>query len=227
MPIDEDHAAELLERATRRAAEGDLLGAGDLAAAAVPLLPLGPDRDEALAAAVQLLTAAGESARHAGAWPQAASAHERALELVDAKGGQGVEIAVVAQNLAVAYKYTGRFDDAARLYDRALAIAEAAGDDRLVATICHNLGGLAHARGDAALGVPWARRSITVRAPFGDPMALAADRGALAGLLIDLGDLDEAADNLHTARETFEAHGEDLEVAIVDGNLATGRAGMG
>ena len=177
----------------RRAAEGDLAAAGELAADAVALLPPGADRDEVLASAVQLLNSAGESLRKAGAWPQAAGAHERALALVEETHAAGVEIAVVAQNLAVTYKYTGRFSDAARLYERALTTAEAAGDDHLVATICHNLGGLAHARGDAAAGVPWARRSMRCARSLNDPVALAGDRGALAGLLIDLGGLDRSS----------------------------------
>ena len=38
------------------------------------------------------------------------------------------EDAVAAQNLAVSYKYSGRFDDAERLYRAALAFAEDSGD---------------------------------------------------------------------------------------------------
>jgi tetratricopeptide (TPR) repeat protein len=120
----------------------------------------------------------------------------------------------------VTYKYVGRFDDAEQLYRRALVIAETAGDDQVIATVCHNLGGVAHARGDAASGVAWARRSIAVREPLGNELAVAADRGALAGLLIEVGALDEAADLLYAARATFAAHHDRLEVAIVDGNLA-------
>jgi tetratricopeptide (TPR) repeat protein len=219
--LDEDGAAELLEAAAERAAEGDLGAAGGLAAEAAGLLPSGAERAEVVASAVQLLSSAGEAARTAGRWPEAASAQERALALAEASGAGEIEVAALAQNLAVTYKYTGRFGAAAQLYERALARAEDVGNDHLVATICHNLGGLAHARGAAAAGVPWARRSIEVRESLGDPLALAADRGALAGLLIEIDALDEAADHLHAARGVFAAFGDDLEVAIIDGNLAT------
>ena len=177
--------------------------------------------DEATRA--RYLDAAGVCARTAGDWDLSAAAHQRALALVDDAGAtlDPLEVAVLAQNLAVTYKYTGRFDEAAHLYDRALALAEAAHHPQLVATICHNLGGLAHARGDAEAGLAWARRAIETREPLGDPLGLAGDRGALAGLLIDLGRLAEATDLLQSARAVFAAHGKHLEVAIVDGNLAT------
>ncbi len=121
------------------------------------------------------------------------------------------------------FKYTGRFADAEALYRRALSIAEATGEARPAAGICHNLGGLAHARGDAAAGIPWARRSVAIREQLDEPPALAADRGALAGLLIEVGELGEAVELLDAARAVFVAHlgAEDYEVAVIDGNLAT------
>jgi len=202
--------AQLLERAGRFAAAAD--------AWAALALDAGDDATRARAR-----NAEGEAARKAGDWIRAAAAHTGALELAEAAFGESTESAAVAQNLAVVFKYTGRFDDAEALYLRALSIAEAADDQRLVAVICHNLGGLAHARGDHAQGIPWARRSIEVRARLDDPVALAGDRGALAGLLIDAGEHDEARDLLHAARAVFAEHlgEEDYEVAVVDGNLAT------
>ena len=171
----------------------------------------------------RLLTAEGESARRSGQWGKAVEAHLRAVALAETAFGDAREAAVAAQNLAMTFRYTGRFADAEALYRRALAIAEEAGDAGLVATICHNLGGLAHARGDAVAGIPWARRSVAVRDELDEPLALAADRGALAGLLIDAGELDEAVDLLDAAREVFAAHlgADDYEVAVIDGNLAT------
>ena len=59
--------------------------------------------------------------------------------------------------------YISRFDEAESLYRRALAIAERIGERRLIASVCHNLGGIAHARGDHAAGIRWARRSVQVR----------------------------------------------------------------
>jgi tetratricopeptide (TPR) repeat protein len=168
------------------------------------------------------LTAEGESARLAGMWWRAIEAHEQALTLAEATDGSSVDTAIIAQNLAITRKYTGRFDEAEPLYHRALAIAERCGEQRLVAVVCHNLGGLAHARGDHAAGIPWARRAIAERGSLDDPVGLAADQGALAGLLIDAGQPAEARRLLDDARGVVVAHhGEDHhEVAVIDGNLA-------
>lgn len=173
-------------------------------------------------ARVRLLTADGELARQRGLWGRAVDAHLRAVALAETTFGESLEAAAAAQNLALTFKYTGRFDDAEALYRRALTIAESAGDAHLVGVICHNLGGLAHARGDSTAGIPWARRSITVHEQLGEPLTLARDRGALAGLLIEAGELDEATELLEAARAVFVTHlGEDdYEVAVVDGNLA-------
>lgn len=249
--VDDDIGAVLLERAASQAAAGQVAAAGELAVRAAGNLVDVEERHDALVSGARLLGAAGrhaaaaaawaqaaaqatddaicaadlagegESARRAGAWAEAAGAQQRALELVSGALGEGLETAIVAQNLAVTYKYLGRFDDAERLYRRALTIAEHGGDDRVVAAICHNLGGLAHARGEPEGGVPWARRSVRIRETLGDDaVALAADRGALAGLLVDCNDLDEAAELLHAAGRTFDEHGDEFEMAIVDGNLA-------
>ncbi|MEP7270952.1 MAG: tetratricopeptide repeat protein [Acidobacteriota bacterium] len=63
------------------------------------------------------------------------------------------------------YKYTGNFDEAERLYQRALVItAGTLGQAHPeVATIYHNLGGLEHARGRDAGGEPLARRPVEIR----------------------------------------------------------------
>lgn len=222
--MSEDRAAELLEAAATLAGDGRPADAAEAALEAARLLDDDdPDRAIAMTAAVTLLARAGNEARLAGGWNLASSALERALELADATDAEGQATAVVAQDLAVVYKYTGRFDEAEQLYRRSLAVAEAVGDRCLEAVVCHNLGGLAHARGDHASGIPWARRSVAVRSQLDDALGLAADRGALAGLLIDAGELAEAAGLLHAARSTFvDVHGEDHhEVAVVDGNLAT------
>lgn len=124
----------------------------------------------------------GEAARCSGAWAQAEAAHEAALALAEVTLGPDADgTARIAHNLAVIYKYTGRFDQADQLYQRALTVATARHDDAFAATICHNLGGLAHARGAYAEGVPWARRSVALRvASDADPVTVAADCGALA-----------------------------------------------
>jgi len=194
---------------------------------------LGHTRDASAAAAHQspdalnrlaALIDEGETARASGQWKRALTAQHIALELADqVLGGESVVNAIAAQNLAVTYKYIGGFVDAEALLSRALAIAEALDDGHLIATICHNLGGLAHARGDHSVGAAWARRGVDTRERMDDdPLALAGDRGALAGLLIELGAIDDARQLLEAARDTFvELLGDDhIEAAMVDGNLA-------
>src|SRR4029079_13323959 len=115
----------------------------------------------------------GEELRTHGDWRGALEVQHEALERAERQLGESVGTAGIAQNLAVTYKYTGDFAAAEPLYQRALGIAEAAGEPRLAAVLCHNLGGLAHARGDFAEGVRWARRGIEVRESLGDdPLAL-------------------------------------------------------
>jgi tetratricopeptide (TPR) repeat protein len=187
-----------------------------------PLAQASPEPHEELERLV-VLVVEGEAAREAGDWARAVAVQVAALALADAILGDSLAFAAVAQNLAVTYKYTGDFAAAEALYLRALRIAEAHGAHVVVAVICHNLGGLAHARGEYAVGIEWARRGLALRernAP--DAVAVAADRGALAALLLEVGEVDEADRLLRAARDTFVAvlGAQHLEVAIVEGNLA-------
>lgn len=117
-------------------------------------------------------------------------------------------VAEALNALGVIYKFAGRLDDAEPLYRRALAIVEAGGGgpDHL-ATLLHNLGGLAHSRGDFATGEPLARRSIEVRQAAWSPghPAVAADREAWGGLLEGLGRLPEAEQAYRQSLQVFEA----------------------
>jgi Flp pilus assembly protein TadD len=89
--------------------------------------------------------------------------------------------------LAIICKYTGRFRFGEVLYRRALALVETQpGRDHPMATaIHHNLGGVAHARGDFAAAEPHARRTVQIRAAALSPahLAVAADRAAWAAVL--------------------------------------------
>ena len=61
-----------------------------------------------------------------------------------------------ANALGVVYKYASDLDAAEAAYRRAVAAARglADPDPLLEAGLLHNLGGLAHSRGDAAAGIP-------------------------------------------------------------------------
>jgi tetratricopeptide (TPR) repeat protein len=123
------------------------------------------------------------------------------------------------------FKYAGRFDDAEHAYQRALGVLEAIDTDpEDVASLCHNLGGLAHARRDFAAAEPLARRAIEIRsAALGptDPATL-MDRSAHAAILDGLGRSEEAEAAYRNVIDGFEAAlGPDHpEVAVALNNLA-------
>lgn len=167
----------------------------------------------------------GNAARQAGWWSQSVAAHRQAYALARIGFGADSEQAAAAgHNLAVTLKYTGGFTEAGRLYRTALDVATATGNNAFAAVICHNLGGLAHARGAPVEGVRWARQGLRLREKCDpNPLAVAADQGALAALLIGTGDHQEAEHLLTQCRAAFvELLGPGhYEVAVVDSNLAT------
>ena len=82
------------------------------------------------------------------------------------------------------------------MYQGALKLVqpEARNHKEFVATIYHNLGGLEHARGRYARGLPYACRAVEIRKTVQprDRLALAADEAALAAILVELGRIAEA-----------------------------------
>jgi tetratricopeptide (TPR) repeat protein len=115
---------------------------------------------------------------------------------VEACGPDTTEMTTLLNELGMVGKYAGDFAAAEDAYRRALTIEQRAGRGAGpdAAAILHNLGGLAHARGRPAAALPLALRGISIRSalPEPDPAGLAADRAALAAILIDLGRHDEA-----------------------------------
>lgn len=102
--------------------------------------------------------------------------------------------AACAWNLVgVAAKFAGHFVTAANAYARALPIAEGVGG-HLLATVLHNIGGLAHSRGAFDSGLDAARRGLRIRQHIADcgDVTVALDRAALAALLEGAGHLGEA-----------------------------------
>ena len=101
--------------------------------------------------------------------------------------------------LGLVCKFTGRFELGERVYRRALGIAESSAicGANATATLLHNLGGLAHARGRAGEGEPHARRGLALREALvgGDDPAVAADLAALAAL-VAAGDRLDGAEEL-------------------------------
>jgi tetratricopeptide (TPR) repeat protein len=183
----------------------------------------GPDLDRLY---VQALTALGDVVRILGRYEEAEAYLREATSIAEAALGPEDDDCLTGVNsLAVLYKYSGRFDDAAALYQRALQSAERAGaGDEAIATLLHNIGGLEHARGAFASGEPAARRSVELRerALGPDHPAVAADVATLAALVDAQGRHDEAEAMYVRALTTFErVYGPDhYEIAINLNNLA-------
>ncbi|WP_157740183.1 tetratricopeptide repeat protein [Micromonospora auratinigra] len=141
-------------------------------------------------------------------------------------GRESLDVAQLCNEWAVVGKYAGDFDLSEKLYLRALAIFRHryGACHNTVATVLHNLGGLAHARGAHAEGEPYAALSVRIRTSIlgpGHPL-VGADRAAWAALLVGCGRADEAEEQLLRALAIFRAHhgGRSYEVASALHNLA-------
>ncbi|MEU0785385.1 tetratricopeptide repeat protein [Streptomyces sp. NPDC006173] len=151
--------------------------------------------------------------------------HE-ALAIVDDHEPAPEDLALFHNEFGMVCKYSGNFERAAASYDIALTLLETSDtvDDVGLADIYHNIGGLAHARGDYAAAEAPARRAVAIRERALSPThpEVAADRAALAPILMGLGRLEEAEVLLRDAMATFEtAYGPaHYDYVIALGNLA-------
>jgi tetratricopeptide (TPR) repeat protein len=134
---------------------------------------------------INRLSRLGGLRRRAGDLRGAEKAYRRALAVAERRlPADDVIAARVRNELGVVLKYTGAFDEAASLYERAhgvfVAALGAAHPD--VGMVLHNIGGLAHARGRPQDGESAARSAVSIRAAAlgDDHPAVAADRAALA-----------------------------------------------
>ena len=220
-------------RIFRGVAEGGMSGRGVLLLAAIAVTtgggPAGQRPVGAQQAArfrVEALAEAGQRSIEAAAYPAAEAQLRAALALAESRLGEGdLDTARVLNALGMLGKYTARFDEARRLYLRALSIAERAGGDPLLeADVYHNLGGLEHARGAFAAGEPYARRAVAIRTGILGPdhSAVAADEAALAALVDAQGRYDEAEALYVKAIGVFqrEPGPPPLELAVSLNNLA-------
>lgn len=152
----------------------------------------------------------------------------RALDLARTHLPPGdADVLVATNNLAVAYKYCGRFDEALTLYRNAIAVVETvqpAIDQLAVATLWHNLGGLHHSRGDLHAAESASRRGweLALEALGPDHPRTHAESVAYAAVLDGIGRLDEAENRYRQALACYkEFFGErHIETARVQHNLA-------
>ena len=111
-------------------------------------------------------------------------------------GQASEEAAEASNNLAVLYKYWGRFDEALNLYQEALRRLSAlhGEDSEAVAVLLHNIGGVLHAKGDFAAAAEPGRRAWNLsRRQLGedDPKTL-AHAAAYASILDGLERYEES-----------------------------------
>ncbi len=170
----------------------------------------------------------GTAFRQAGRLTEARDELRAALALAEQdRAHDSLQLVALLNEIGIVGKYRGDFADAAAAYDRALRILDDSGTEMtdMQASLLHNIAGLAHARGDAVGAISAAREGIAVRLASActDPLDLAKDRAALAAILIDLHQTDEARDLLEEVLVVLEgAYGpESHEVAVALHNFGS------
>ena len=222
--------AEALTR-IKQASLADTLGRIEeslrLAEEALSLLP--PRGAETLH--LRALGLKGNALRQLARYAEAETILKRALEFAVENFGEAHEETSAARNLlGILYKYTGKFDEAETLYRSALEHLQDK-ESLLAAALYHNLGGLAHARGDFAGGEADARKAweINRRLLGEDHPTTLADAAAYAGVLDGLGRYEESEPIYRRALEAFEKiyGAEHYEIVVNLNNLAGVRFARG
>jgi tetratricopeptide (TPR) repeat protein len=177
--------------------------------------------------ATSVRLAAVRAAREAGDYWHAEKLARRAIRITRRSGAGSAELAACFNELGMIGKYSGRFTEAEAAYLQAMAILKRRGEiaSANVASLLHNLAGLAHAKGEPATAEPLARRGLALRQalPNPHPRSLAEDRAALAAILVDLGRLSEAGEILGDVLGSYEqTYGPvHYEIAVTLHNLGS------
>ena len=130
---------------------------------------------------------------------------------------------------AIVCKDSGSFERAEAIYREVLdGFTELDGPSSdAVASTCHNLAGLSHARGRYAEAEPWARRAVAIRlgSHCPDDPSVLADQVVLAAVLVGQGREDEAEPLYAAVLAAYEQrYGPDhYEVAVCHNGLAACR----
>lgn len=172
--------------------------------------------------------------RLGGDYCAAAARLTRVLDAAAGAFGEASQPVVSAANaLGVVHKYAADFPAAQAAYQRAMAAAGGmpVPDPLTMAGLLHNLGGLAHSRGEPAAGIPPAERGLALRvgslgAAHPD---VARDLNALGALYHLAGRYADAGHGYQRALAVFEdCYGTDhFEVAMTCANLAVLHADQG
>ena len=189
----------------------------------------------ALCLEITTLSTLGTLQRIQGNYAEAEQTYQQAIELIETQGIEEYQSkkTQLANNLAIVYKYWGKFDQAERLYEDTLATCKKQHGTHHpdVATIYHNLAGLNHARRDYQTAETWARQSYQLHLEiFGShhPKTI-ADGAALGSILHGLQQWDEAITYFKTAINFFEQHFGLIhyDVALNLNNLAASEQAKG
>jgi tetratricopeptide (TPR) repeat protein len=144
-----------------------------------------------------------------------------------------IEMGMTLNALGMVCKHTGRFEEGRRHFREALRIlTDACGAETFeVAAVLHNQGSIEHAAGSylAALGPAREAVEITRKLVGEDHPAFARDITALAAVLCETGNLEEAEEQLLTALRILEAsYGKvHLETGVVWQNLGIAAVSRG
>ena len=232
-----DEAAVLVALAEIEEALGRFAGAGGTIAAAIGILEdcaAEYSDDDSLLLWCQAQERQAGLERLAGDFTGAAARLRGVLDRASAVLGEASLAVVSAANaLGIVYKYASDPDAATAAYERAAAaLAGLADPDPLLeAGLLHNLGGLAHSRGDPGTGIPLAERGVTLRTEALGPghPDVARDLNALGALYQLAGRSAEAEGSYTRALEVFEdVYGPGhFEVAMTLANLAVLRGDEG
>jgi tetratricopeptide (TPR) repeat protein len=126
----------------------------------------------------------------------------------------------VLNALGIANERLGRLDEAGDFYQQAVALREAAGDQRGVSASLSNLARLQMIGGDYAAARAALQRALTVRREIGDSQGVASLLNELGVLEEEAGDYSAALDRYREALRLHETLGGGRGVAEAYTNLA-------
>ena len=145
-----------------------------------------------------------------GAWDQEASLiHDTLTRLPDGSADQADWL----NRLGIVAHGRGDYDQAARLYQRALDIFKRLGDQARMAASYHNLGRAAQNRGDYDQAARLYERALDIFKRLGDQASMATSYGQLGILAQERGDYDQAARQYQRALDMFERLGDQASMA--------------
>ncbi|TXK39885.1 tetratricopeptide repeat protein [Nonomuraea sp. C10] len=167
---------------------------------------------------VAALGALGAALAEDRRWSHAGAVLAEALALAAGPAWRGMRASLLAVRARTRFRQ-GDVDEAATLYQEALALGEAVGDDATVATVCGELAPVHAARGERDSAARLAERALDIDRARGRQRAVVRDLIALGRL----GDVDRLAEALSLAQRI--GFGEGQAVALAELGALDLRAG--